>query len=48
VRAVADGGTIEGLASSVDLDGALVIDTPGGRVRVNSGEVSVHGIMGYA
>jgi len=47
VRAVFDDGAVDGLASSIDPDGSLVIDTAGGRVKVNSGEVSVRGIMGY-
>ena len=39
--------TVTGKAVDVDENGALVVETDGGTIRVTSGEVSVRGIYGY-
>ena len=39
--------TVTGTAVDVDENGALVVDTANGIIRVTSGEVSVRGIYGY-
>ena len=39
--------TVTGTAVDVDENGALVVDTASGIIRVTSGEVSVRGIYGY-
>ncbi|HEU0225687.1 MAG TPA: biotin--[acetyl-CoA-carboxylase] ligase [Steroidobacteraceae bacterium] len=44
VRVLQDGREFEGLARGVDADGALLVDAPGGRHRVLSGEVSVRSV----
>lgn len=41
VRVEAGGGSLAGTARGVDRDGALVVETPGGRQRVIAGDVSV-------
>jgi len=41
VRVLQDDGEFEGRACGVDADGALLVEVPGGRRRVLSGEVSV-------
>ena len=39
--------TVTGKAVDVDENGALVVETADGVIRVTSGEVSVRGIYGY-
>ncbi|MBQ9599049.1 MAG: biotin--[Clostridia bacterium] len=39
--------TVTGKAVDIDENGALVVETAGGTIRVTSGEVSVRGIYGY-
>ena len=39
--------TVTGKAIDIDENGALVVETAGGTIRVTSGEVSVRGIYGY-
>lgn len=41
VRVEAGGGSLAGTARGVDRDGALLVETPGGRQRVIAGDVSV-------
>ncbi|MDR3552380.1 MAG: biotin--[acetyl-CoA-carboxylase] ligase [Clostridia bacterium] len=40
--------TVTGIASAVNPDGSLTVKTAQGDICVNSGEVSVRGVMGYS
>ena len=47
INVIYDNKTITGTAVDIDLDGALVVQTKDGLLRINSGEVSVRGIYEY-
>lgn len=47
VRVVYRNKSVSGKAIGVTADGALIVDTPDGKITVNSGEVSVRGMCGY-
>ncbi|MFH1087670.1 MAG: biotin--[acetyl-CoA-carboxylase] ligase [Chloroflexota bacterium] len=49
VRITSGGAVLDGRAVDVDLDGALILEQPGGgRVRITAGDVSLRGAQGYA
>ncbi len=47
VRILDPMGEYEGIAIGIDSHGALLVDTPQGQKRIDSGEVSVRGVYGY-